>query len=209
MNHCPACGNALSTNVKFCSECGATTSMTAPAVLETGAPAVEATPQTSTECRRCGFWTTNGDLCKGCAGDHQSDSRPASQIDASEAAARKSLKNLFIGFAIGAVVLVGGGIAFAAGGGESYEACLGNANKTYAECQASHGRSTAGSSSTPTTTATSHGQLTTCLQWRTDYTQKYVGGGLQRGTDQYGQGVLEDHGRWEQVPSGQTCVRRG
>lgn len=151
-------------------------------------------------CAACGK-AVNADakFCSGCGAS------ATAVVDATAPAANgKSRKKLFIGATL-AVVLLGGGVAVAAGGGESYGACMANPNKTYAECQASHGRGTAGSNS-PTTVSTQ--QPKTCLQWKTNYTQRYVNGpdtGFQNGT-----GIAPmASGHWEQVPSGQTCVRYG
>jgi len=130
---------------------------------------------------------------------------------------KKSRKKLLVG-AAAALLVLGGGTAVALirhGGTDpgqaAYDACMAAGEKSHAECSLLLKRNADDVANLQSDTEGYSEQPKTCLEWRTNYKSQYVGGaGLQQGYDQFGQSVLTSPpGHWEQVPSGQTCVRYG
>ena len=57
-------------------------------------------------------------------------------------------------------------------------------------------------------------RVSICLEWKTDYGQRYVGGTISNGASTWNgsswvQSSPSTPGHWEQYPTGQTCVRYG
>jgi hypothetical protein len=50
---------------------------------------------------------------------------------------------------------------------------------------------------------------TTCLEWKTNYRQEYVRDFASLGDGLRATNGMGSPGHWEQIPTGQTCVRRG
>jgi predicted nucleic acid-binding Zn ribbon protein len=80
----------------------------------------------------------------------------------------------------------------------AYRACIQDQTPPYEDCSPLWDASFVDSGSPATTTSTSTQQPPkTCLQWQANYSQHWVAGDFYI------------KGRWEQVQTGQTCVRYG
>ncbi len=195
MNFCSACGDAVPTNAKFCPECGATvTAVGTEEAGDVGAP------------------------------DHR--------------VFTKGFVTVLATFAV--FGLAGAGIAYGLtrGGGYSgsYEACIADSNTKYEECEGLKHEFVAPESDRTVATqppqaasdpacyddascaAAEAGDVgsagTTCLEWKTSYSQQYVAGtpalgGSSWDGSRWVQNSPGTPGHWEQFPTGQTCVREG
>ena len=98
MNRCPACGNALNADAKFCSGCGAS--------IEGGKTIATAS-------------TAVAEVTPGSTARHSTESLAEAGVEGpSGASPNKSLKKVLLGLAVGTAVIVGGSMALASGGGD-------------------------------------------------------------------------------------------
>lgn len=99
-----------------------------------------------------------------------------------------------------------------------YEQCMADSSRSIEECRSL--RDTSSDSDMPPSDSEGYypdsegTSSTTCLEWKTNYTQKWVSSGLGAlgGSTWNGSGWVQNSpqtGHWEQIPTGQTCVRWG
>jgi hypothetical protein len=96
---------------------------------------------------------------------------------------------------------------------DAYEKCMADSSKSVDECYPLRVSSASPSGDVPSDTETAP-QSQTCLEWKTNYSQRYVPGTMSNGASTWnGSSWVQTSpgapGHWEQIPTGQTCVRTG